>query len=36
LQDDDRLILTASCSREGFRSIGFGEASGTVLPAVAA
>ena len=33
LQDGDRLTLTASCSREGFRSIGFGEASGAVLPA---
>lgn len=33
LQDGDRLTLTASCSREGYRSIGFGEASGAVLPA---
>jgi fumarylacetoacetase len=32
LQDGDRLELRAACSRAGFRSIGFGEASGTILP----
>jgi fumarylacetoacetase len=32
LQDGDRLTLAASCARDGFRSIGFGEASGTILP----
>jgi fumarylacetoacetase len=36
LLDGDRLTLGAACTREGFRSIGFGEASGTVLPAVPA
>ena len=35
LQDGDRLILRAHCRREGARRIGFGECSGTVLPASA-
>jgi fumarylacetoacetase len=35
LQDGDRLILRAHCRREGARRIGFGECSGTVLPALA-
>ena len=35
LQDGDRLILRAHCQREGVRRIGFGECSGTVLPAPA-
>jgi fumarylacetoacetase len=35
LQDGDRLILRAHCRREGARRIGFGECSGTVLPAPA-
>jgi fumarylacetoacetase len=33
LQDGDRLILRAHCERAGARRIGFGECSGTVLPA---
>ncbi|HMO46486.1 MAG TPA: fumarylacetoacetase [Rubrivivax sp.] len=35
LQDGDRLILRAHCERAGARRIGFGECSGTVLPALA-
>lgn len=34
LQDGDALTLTASCSREGFRRIGFGRAEGAILPAL--
>ena len=33
LQDGDELTLVGRCQREGFRSIGFGEATGVVLPA---
>jgi len=33
LADNDPVTLTGSCEREGFRSIGFGEGAGTVLPA---
>jgi fumarylacetoacetase len=33
LQDGDRLILRGHCERAGARRIGFGECSGTVLPA---
>jgi len=33
LADGDRVTFTASCSREGYRRIGFGSAEGTVLPA---
>jgi fumarylacetoacetase len=33
LEDGDELILGASCSREGFASIGFGQCVGTILPA---
>lgn len=33
LQDGDAVILRASCVREGFRRIGFGECRGQVLPA---
>lgn len=33
LQDGDSVVLRGRCEREGFRSIGFGEAQGTVLPA---
>ena len=33
LQDGDAIILRASCAREGFRRIGFGECRGQVLPA---
>jgi len=32
LQDGDRLELRGKCARDGFRSIGFGAASGTVVP----
>ena len=35
LQDGDCLILRAHCERDGARRIGFGECSGTVLPALA-
>ncbi len=35
LQDGDCLILRAHCERAGARRIGFGECSGTVLPALA-
>ena len=33
LEDGDRVILRARCVREGFASIGLGEASGQILPA---
>jgi len=33
LQDGDTVILRASCQRAGTRRIGFGDCSGTVLPA---
>ena len=33
LEDGDTVILRAHCEREGFRRIGFGDCSGTVLPA---
>jgi fumarylacetoacetase len=33
LEDGDRIILRAWCQREGRRRIGFGECSGTLLPA---
>jgi fumarylacetoacetase len=33
LEDGDRVILRGWCERPGFARIGFGEASGTVLPA---
>jgi fumarylacetoacetase len=35
LQDGDSVALRASCTREGFRRIGFGDCVGTVLPAIA-
>jgi fumarylacetoacetase len=34
LEDGDRVILRGWCARAGCARIGFGEASGTVLPAV--
>lgn len=34
LQDGDRLQLRGRCAREGFRAIGFGDCSATVLPAL--
>ncbi len=34
LEDGDRVILRAHCEREGAVRIGFGEAAGTVLPAI--
>jgi fumarylacetoacetase len=34
LQDGDEVVLSGRCVREGFRSIGFGECAGTVLPAL--
>lgn len=33
LEDGDQLILKGGCVREGYRSIGFGEAAGIVTPA---
>jgi fumarylacetoacetase len=33
LEDGDEIILRARCARDGFPSIGFGEASAVVLPA---
>ncbi|OZI17170.1 fumarylacetoacetase [Bordetella genomosp. 7] len=33
LQDGDQVILRAHCQKAGYPRIGFGEASGTVLPA---
>jgi fumarylacetoacetase len=33
LEDGDEVILSAHCRREGFRSIGFGEARGVIGPA---
>jgi fumarylacetoacetase len=35
LEDGDKVILRGFCEKGGFRRIGFGECSGTVLPAVA-
>ncbi|HEV2285374.1 MAG TPA: fumarylacetoacetase [Steroidobacteraceae bacterium] len=32
LEDGDRVTLRAWCERQGFRRIGFGEVTGTVLP----
>jgi fumarylacetoacetase len=34
LEDGDTVIMRARCQREGFASIGFGECSGTVVPAL--
>jgi fumarylacetoacetase len=34
LQDGDRIQLRGRCVREGFRAIGFGDCSATVLPAL--
>ena len=31
LEDGDEVILTASCQREGFTRIGFGECRGVVI-----
>ena len=33
LEDGDEVVLRARCAREGFATIGFGEAAGRVLPA---
>ncbi len=33
LEDGDRVTLRGQCQRDGFRRIGFGDCSGTVLPA---
>jgi len=35
LEDGDRVVFRAWCARAGFARIGFGELSGTVVPAVA-
>lgn len=34
LEDGDTVILRGRCERDGFRSIGFGECAGSVLPAL--
>jgi fumarylacetoacetase len=34
LEDGDEVIQRGRCAREGYASIGFGEASGRILPAV--
>ncbi len=34
LEDGDEVIFRASCRREGFASIGFGECRGTIAPAL--
>lgn len=34
LHDYDEVVFTGQCERDGFRSIGFGECRGMVLPAV--
>ena len=31
LEDGDEVIMHASCAREGFASIGFGECRGTIV-----
>jgi fumarylacetoacetase len=36
LEDGDTVILRASCRRDGFVPIGFGECRGTILPALPA
>jgi fumarylacetoacetase len=36
LEDGDEVIFSATCQRQAFRSIGFGEARGRVMPARAA
>jgi fumarylacetoacetase len=33
LQDGDQVIIRAECVKAGYPRIGFGESSGTVLPA---
>jgi fumarylacetoacetase len=33
LEDGDEVIIRASCAREGYRGIGFGEARGVIMPA---
>jgi fumarylacetoacetase len=35
IADGDEIIQRGHCSREGYATIGFGEAAGTVLPALA-
>jgi fumarylacetoacetase len=35
LEDGDRVIMRARCARAGFAAIGFGEATGRILPALA-
>ena len=32
LDDGDEVIMRASCTRDGFVSIGFGECRGTIVP----
>ena len=32
LEDNDQVVLTAYCQREGFVKIGFGQCSGKISP----
>jgi fumarylacetoacetase len=34
LEDGDEAVLRGRCAREGFASLGFGEAAGRVQPAL--
>jgi fumarylacetoacetase len=34
LEDGDTVILRGHCERAGFRRIGFGDCTGTILPAL--
>ena len=34
LEDGDEVIQRGQCARDGYATIGFGEASGKILPAV--
>jgi fumarylacetoacetase len=34
LEDGDRITLRGRCARDGYRSIGFGDCSATVLPSI--
>jgi fumarylacetoacetase len=35
LEDGDEVIERGRCAREGYATIGFGEAAGRILPALA-
>ena len=36
IADGDEIVIRARCEREGYRSVGFGEARGVVMPALSA